>query len=230
MATALHELQSGCTFLRCSHNEEHGRSRGKLETTLSKLTDNCAWCTEFPITRLRWGLFVQIMTYLFGSTVEDVEERLNDFLELVRRYEDANGTDPVPDKVKKRVHDCFEDSDFARVMASSRHLTRFGDGPMSRSYICTTRVTGQNLEDMRKAHRRLHSWNRRMARAELRIDRANKRDQLPQTGSSATTQSWANGSWFQTERLWRGHWQYFGWGRSQDLWNPSEYHNWVWLP
>ena len=100
MATALHELQSGCTFLRCSHNEEHGRSRGKLETTLSKLADNCAWCTEFPITRLATGLFVQIMTYLFGSTVEDVEERLNDFLELVRRYEDANGTDPVPDKVK----------------------------------------------------------------------------------------------------------------------------------
>ena len=50
------------------------------------------------------GLFVQIM---FGSKIEDVEDRLNEFLELVRRYDEANGTDPVPDQVKKGVH-CFE--------------------------------------------------------------------------------------------------------------------------
>ena len=31
------------------------------------------------------GLFVQIMTYKFGSKIEDVEDRLNEFLELVRR-------------------------------------------------------------------------------------------------------------------------------------------------
>ena len=47
------------------------------------------------------GLFVQIMTYKFGSKIEDVEDRLNEFLELVRRYDEANGTDPVPDRVKK---------------------------------------------------------------------------------------------------------------------------------
>ena len=41
------------------------------------------------------GLFVQIMTYKFGSKIED---RQNEFLELVRRYDEANGTDPVPDK------------------------------------------------------------------------------------------------------------------------------------
>ena len=40
------------------------------------------------------GLFVQIMTYKFGSKIEDVEDR-------VRRYDEANGTDPVPDQVKK---------------------------------------------------------------------------------------------------------------------------------
>ena len=40
-------------------------------------------------------LFVQIMTY------KCVEDRLNEFLELVRRYDEANGTDPVPDQVKK---------------------------------------------------------------------------------------------------------------------------------
>ena len=47
------------------------------------------------------GLFVQIMTYKFGSRLEDVEDRLNEFLELVRRYDEAKGTDPVPDQVKK---------------------------------------------------------------------------------------------------------------------------------
>ena len=47
------------------------------------------------------GLFVQIMTYELGSKIEDAEDRLNEFLELVRRYDEANGTDPVPDQVKK---------------------------------------------------------------------------------------------------------------------------------
>ena len=47
------------------------------------------------------GLFLQIMTYKFGSKIEDVEDRLNEFLELVRRYDEANGTDPVPDQMKK---------------------------------------------------------------------------------------------------------------------------------
>ena len=35
------------------------------------------------------------------SKIEDVEDRLNEFLELVRRYDEANGTDPVPDQVIK---------------------------------------------------------------------------------------------------------------------------------
>ena len=47
------------------------------------------------------GLFVQIMTYKFGSRLENVEDGLNEFRELVRRYDDANGTDPVTDQVKK---------------------------------------------------------------------------------------------------------------------------------
>ena len=33
--------------------------------------------------------------------IEDVEGRMKEFLELVRRYDEANGTDPVPDQVKK---------------------------------------------------------------------------------------------------------------------------------
>ena len=47
------------------------------------------------------GLFVQIITYKFGSNIEDVEDRLNELLELVRRYDEAHGTDPVPEQVKK---------------------------------------------------------------------------------------------------------------------------------
>ena len=44
---------------------------------------------------------MHIMTYKFGSKIEDVEDRPNEFLELVRRYDEANGTDPVADQVKK---------------------------------------------------------------------------------------------------------------------------------
>ena len=33
------------------------------------------------------GLFVQIVTYRFGSEIEDVEDRLNKFLELMMRTE-----------------------------------------------------------------------------------------------------------------------------------------------
>ena len=44
-------LQPCCTCLRCSHRKEHGKSWGKLETTVSKLTDNCTWCTEHPIRK-----------------------------------------------------------------------------------------------------------------------------------------------------------------------------------
>ena len=44
---------------------------------------------------------MQIMTYKFGSKIEDVEDRLYEFLDLVRRYDEANGADPVPDQVKK---------------------------------------------------------------------------------------------------------------------------------
>ena len=47
------------------------------------------------------GQFVQIMTYKFGSKIEDLEDRPNEFLKLVRRYDEANGTDPVPDLAKK---------------------------------------------------------------------------------------------------------------------------------
>ena len=49
-------------------------------------------------------VFVRIVTCKSGSKIEDVEDRLNALLELVRRCDDANGNDPVPDQVKKGVH------------------------------------------------------------------------------------------------------------------------------
>ena len=49
------------------------------------------------------GWFVQIMTYKFGSKIEDVKDRPNELLELVRRYDEANGTDPVPDQQVKKA-------------------------------------------------------------------------------------------------------------------------------
>ena len=93
----------------------------------------------------------------------------------------------------------------------------------------------QHVAYLRKARRRLHSWCRRLFRAEIRTehcsvrassidsdsedfdcvaltDRIDQRAQVSQPGSSTTTQSWAHGSWSQTNQSWQGHWQYFGWG------------------
>ena len=44
------------------------------------------------------GLFVQIMTYRFGSKIEVVEDRISGTGETIRRGE---LTDPVPNQVKK---------------------------------------------------------------------------------------------------------------------------------
>ena len=44
---------------------------------------------------------MQIMTSSLVPRLKTWEDRLNEFLELVRRYDEANGTDPVPDQVKK---------------------------------------------------------------------------------------------------------------------------------
>ena len=40
---------------------------------------------------------------VFGNRIEDVEDCLNEILELVRRFDEANGTDHVPNQVKKGV-------------------------------------------------------------------------------------------------------------------------------
>ena len=50
------------------------------------------------------GQIVQIMMYKFDTIIGDVEDCLNEFLELVRRYDEVNGTDPVLDQVKGVHH------------------------------------------------------------------------------------------------------------------------------
>ena len=79
-----------CNFAVLSQDAHTERSTESREESwkqrVSKLTDT--------------GLFVQVMTYKFRSKIEDAEDRLDEFLELVRRYDVANGTDPVPDQVE----------------------------------------------------------------------------------------------------------------------------------
>ena len=150
----------------------------------------------------------------------------------------------------------------ARVVASSRHLTRFGHGPMAPSYTCITRVKMQNLEDMRKVHRRLQSWNRRTARAELRTEERFWFCELPDSQTAVVmphhptdvtrTTSIMDPSLIKPRNVTNctkqvhqpqhnhgrldqdlkqiNHGNILAREHSQDLWNPSEYHNWRWLP
>ena len=133
------------------------------------------------------------------------------------------------------LQDWYEDEDFAGVVASSRYLTRFGEGPMGQSYAHFRHLRKQHLEFVRRAHRILHSYGWRLARAELRtdehapstnegneddfdygalIDRVYQRDQVSQTSSTITAQAWSYGP----TRSWGSGWQYCGWGHSQNLW------------
>ena len=102
METPPHEEQSATLLYLLTMLTQKGARKvvRKAETTVSKRTDNCAWYGT-SVQEGSTGLFVQMMTCKFGSKIEDVEDRPNEFLELVRRYHKANGTDPVPDQVKK---------------------------------------------------------------------------------------------------------------------------------
>ena len=73
------------------------------------------------------GLFVQIMKNKFGSKIEDVEDRLN---ELVRRYDGAKGTDPVPEQVKKGVHYSAERSSRRSQLETHAKTVRWKSMPL----------------------------------------------------------------------------------------------------
>ena len=104
MATPPHtnsSLQPCCSFSRCSRRKEHGKSVRKAGNNGFEAYRQLCLMYGTSDQEGSTALFIQIMTYKFGSKIEDVEDRLNEFLELVRRYDEANGADPVPDQVKK---------------------------------------------------------------------------------------------------------------------------------
>ena len=117
---------------------------------------------------------------------------------------------------------------------------------MAQSCAYTRSVRKHNLEYMPRAHRRLESWN-----FELSTHFGSVNYQIHQTAvvmlhqpthvtrttsimdpslteptnvTVAPNRFINNGSWSQTDQSWQGHWQYFGWENSQDLWDPLEYH------
>ena len=68
------------------------------------------------------------------------------------------------------IHGFHDDQDFATVMASTRGISRFGDGPTAESRIHFRCVRKQNIEYVRRVHSRVENWSRRLARAELRTE------------------------------------------------------------
>ena len=72
------------------------------------------------------GLFEQIMTYKFGSKIEDVDDGTS---VLVRRDDEANCTDPLPDQLSKKGVHHFE---HARASKDSSSAERGSAGKLQR--------------------------------------------------------------------------------------------------
>ena len=106
MATPPHEQQSATLLYLLTMLTQKGARKVVKEAGNNGFEAGRQLCLMYGTSDQEGstGPFVQIMTYKLGSKIEDVEDRLNEFLELVRRYDEANGTDPVPDHVKKSVH------------------------------------------------------------------------------------------------------------------------------
>ena len=103
MATPPHEQQSATLLYLLAMLTQKGARKVERKARNNGFEDYRQLCLMYGTSDQEGStlLFVQSMTYKFGSKIEDVEDRLNEFLELVRRYDEANGTDPVPDQVKK---------------------------------------------------------------------------------------------------------------------------------
>ena len=95
MATQPHEQQTAALLYLLTMLTQKGARK------VVRKARNNGFEAYKPLQEGSTGLFVQIMTYKFGCKIEDVEDRLNEFLELVRRYDEANGTAPFPNQVKK---------------------------------------------------------------------------------------------------------------------------------
>ena len=127
-------------------------------------------------------------------------------------------------------------------MAATRDTSRFGGGRLAGSLQYFEKIRKENLTYVRRAHRHLqgrtggrsiHSFASCKPYAStsesgsddfdhgaLFLGRHDQRDQLFQTSSSDSTQSWAQGP----NQSWQNHWR----ERSQNSWDESDYHDSWW--
>ena len=98
MATPPHEQQSATLLYLLTMFTQKGTRKVVRKAGNNGFEANRQLCLMYGTSDQEGStrLFVQIMTYKLGSKIEVVEDRLNEFLKLVRRCDEANGTDPVP--------------------------------------------------------------------------------------------------------------------------------------
>ena len=104
MTTPPHEQKSATLlYLLTMPTQKKARKveRKTGKNRFVKNTQTCLMCGTSD-KEDNTGLFVQIMTYEFGSEIDDVEDRLKEFLELVRRYVEGNGADSRSRSSEKR--------------------------------------------------------------------------------------------------------------------------------
>ena len=91
---------------------------------------------------------MQIMTLKFGSRVEDVEEHLNEFLELLRRHDEANGANPDR-QVKKAciISNALDTSSAERLTAGKLRWASRGDRRYSRGRRIFKTTSNANTPD-----------------------------------------------------------------------------------
>ena len=82
------------------------------------------------------------------------------------------------------IHVWYEIKEFARVIDSSRHLSRYAEGPMAQSYIHFRRVRKTKHEYVGKAQRKMQGLCRRLDRTELRTDHCLHIAELPDSPDS----------------------------------------------
>ena len=93
MATPPHEQQSATLLYLLTMLTQKGARKVVRKAGNNGFEAYRQLCLMYGTSDLEGstGLFVQIMTYKFGSKIEDVEDHLNEFLELVRSKPEVTG-------------------------------------------------------------------------------------------------------------------------------------------
>ena len=148
------------------------------------------------------------------------------------------------------IQRCRESEEFGKVMAVTRETSWFGDCLMAVSFDDFRVVGRRKLQRVRKAHRHLHSWSSRLARAHFRLEQKLWYQELPEsetndgrpTGESdsddfhygalmyrndqrgqlfQTTSPVSTPAWCQwPDKSWNNHW----WEHSQSSWGQTDEH------